>query len=81
MLVVLLEKSSLPGAEPWLEAFSSGLFLPVAPRSPGVVLAHTLGPGHPGQRAADGSSPAAAPSKFSGIPGRALGDYAAGIWD
>lgn len=79
--MVLLENSFLPRQGSDSRCFSSGLSPPVALCSPALFWLTLSAQATQGQWVADGGSPAAAASKFSGIPGRALGDYTAVIWD
>lgn len=79
--MVLLENASLPRQNRDPRCFSSGLFFQLL-CAPQLCSGLHTGPRPPrGSGLLMGAAPAAAASKFSGIPGRALGDYTAVIWD
>lgn len=79
ILMVLLEKPSLP-RQSGGGVFHQASVLQLLP-PPQLLLAYTLSPGHPGSQWAVKGAALQLLLQFSGIPGRALGDYTAVIWD
>lgn len=77
----LSRKTISPQAEWRLAVFFTGSLSSSCSPPPSFCWPTLSAQATQGQWAAKGAALAAAPSKFSGIPGRALGDYTAVIWD